>query len=66
MPTIEIFRTTKGWRADFKDDKNMLDLFGTTVIPTCFTARAEESVVFTEIQRLNPHCNVVVNRSRYT
>ena len=64
MAIIEVFRTATGWHADFKDDKDMLDILNTTVIPTCFTARAEESVVFTEIQRLNPHCNVIVNRSR--
>ena len=64
-PVIEVFRTATGWVADFKDDKDMLELFNTTVIPTCFTARAEEYVVLAEIERLNPHCNVVLNRSRY-
>ena len=65
MKSIEVFRTSKGWMADFIGDEEMQELFETTVIPTCFTARAEESVVFAEIQRLNPHCNVILNRSRY-
>lgn len=60
MKQIRLFKTAKGWMADFVGDPDMLDLFGTTIIPTAFTAQADQMQVFKEISNLNPQCEVIL------
>ena len=60
MKTIELFNTPRGWMADFINDAEMLDLFGTTIIPTAHTTQADVAHVIREIQALNPHCTVTL------
>ena len=60
VKTIELFKTPKGWMADFINDAEMQELFGTTIIPTAYTAQADVAHVMREIQALNPHCAVAL------
>mgnify|MGYP000042840099 FL=1 len=60
MKQIRLFKTTKGWMADFVGDKDMLELFGSTIVPTAFTAQADQMFVLKEISNLNPHCEVIL------
>jgi hypothetical protein len=41
-------------------EAELLDLFGTTALPTCFTSLAPAAEVQREIARLNPDCIVEV------
>jgi hypothetical protein len=54
MDTIILHHTPTGWMADFKDDERVRRLFGGTMIPTAFTARAPAQQVLQAIQSLNP------------
>ena len=60
MKQIRLFKTANGWMADFVGDSEIQSLFGTTIIPTAFTAQANQWDVFKEISRLNPQCEVVL------
>lgn len=39
---------------DGEPDMSLVDLFGTHILPTAFTAKASGEYVLTEIQRMNP------------
>lgn len=57
---ITLIRTQDGWLADFEDDASIRAAFGTTCIPTAFTARAGSIFVQARIQQLNPQAIVRV------
>lgn len=48
------------WIADHMGDLRVLDLFGTTIIPTAFTSAASPEFVRDQIQYLNPKKMVVL------
>lgn len=56
--TIILTPTLKGWMAtqliDGEPDMSLVDLFGTHILPTAFTAQASGEYVLCEIQRMNP------------
>lgn len=60
MKSIELYWSPQGWLADFVADAGVKRAFGTTLIPTAFTARAKAHVVLAAIQRRNPDCAVIV------
>mgnify|MGYP001604594571 CR=1 FL=1 len=60
MNKIELYWTPQGWAADFVGDREIRRSFGTTLIPTAFTARAKADVVLAAIERLNPAAMVEV------
>lgn len=62
MNRIELFKTNQGWMADFQGPQaeEIRRLFGTSVIPTPFTAQAESANVMANIQSKNPDCIVVL------
>lgn len=57
---IDLYWAPQGWLADFVGDERVQDAFGTTLIPTAFTARATVEVVQAAIAKLNPGCDVRV------
>jgi len=59
---IVLRKTTNGWMADWQGPHSdeVKSLFGTTVLPTCYTARAEPDLVLSAIRKLNPDCAVVL------
>jgi len=59
---ITLTRTSQCWLARFEGPQavRIQELFGTTVLPTAFTAHAEPGTVQREIERLNPECRVLV------
>lgn len=57
---IELYWSPQGWLADFVGDAGIKRSFGTTLIPTAFTARAKADVVLDAISRLNPSAIVSV------
>lgn len=60
MKQIRLFKTATGWMADFNGDRDIVDLFGTSIVPTAFTAQADQMQVLKEISNLNPQCEVVL------
>lgn len=61
MKQIRLFKTANGWMTDFVGDSEIQSLFGTTIIPTAFTAQADSQDVIEEISRLNPRYEVVLS-----
>lgn len=59
METMKLFKTATGWNVQ-TDNQNTIDLFGTDVLPTGFTEKADAETVLTEIKGLNPLANVVL------
>lgn len=59
---ITLIRTTTGWSARFSGDAGQYirSLFGTDIIPTAFTLKAEASKVEREIRAQWPKCIVTV------
>jgi hypothetical protein len=60
---IRLYRTPTGWIADMSaaaDAQRIGQLFGTTHIPTPYTAQAPAQVVRAEIARLNPEERVLI------
>lgn len=52
----------QAYHADYSstdEADDMRRLFGTTIIPTAFTANADPTMVQAEIQRLNPQYDVM-------
>lgn len=60
MKEIKLFKTESGWMADFVGDEEVKAAFGTTVIPTAFTAKAPAREVVNTLVMLNPECAVSV------
>lgn len=60
MKTIELYLTNQGWMANHIGDEEIRSLFGTTIIPTAFTSKAQADTVQAKIAALNPDKNVVV------
>jgi len=60
MKRIEIRSHRDGWFADFCHDEEIRKLFGATILPTPFTARAPIERVLAEIRRLNPGAAVSI------
>ena len=56
MTTITLYRGTDCWLAQWsgEDAAEIKRLFGTDILPTAFTNRAESSEVFAAIQGNNP------------
>ena len=57
---IELFVVPAGWFARFVGDEKIIELFNTDTLPTAFTAAANESVVLSAIQKMNPNHDVQV------
>ena len=49
-----------GWFADFHNDEEIRQLFGSTVLPTAYTANAAPLVVLHAIRKLNPGLRVTI------
>ena len=49
-----------GWFADFHHDEKIRQLFGSTILPTAYTANAAPLVVLVAIQKLNPGIRVTI------
>ena len=62
MKEIVLNHTPKGWMAEFRGDERqtIINLFGTAILPTGFTARANHTSVQAEIERKNPGYKVWV------
>ena len=52
----------RGWMAQFVDDSEIKELFGTDTLPLPFTSESAASEVKGEVERLNPGCMVEVRR----
>jgi len=61
MKTITLSRRAQGWMATFKNDAEVLALFGTDTLPTSYTTEAETNEVVSAIQRLNPDAIIKVS-----
>lgn len=59
MATIKLRNENTGWCAQFVNDANIVELFGTDTLPTAFTAAAPFELVRSEIQKLNPNHDVI-------
>lgn len=57
MELMELYKTDTGWICRCDSNK---DIFGTTDIPTPFTAQANSKQVLDAIKKLNPSCNVIL------
>jgi hypothetical protein len=56
---IKIWLFRDGWMADFEGNEEVRALFGTTVIPTAYTARMTREEVIKELTALNPDYRVI-------
>ena len=56
MNQITLSHTAQGWMAEYHGEERatIVNLFGTAIIPSGFTARATWQYVKREIERLNP------------
>lgn len=59
METMKLFRGIDGWNVR-TDNQRTIELFGTDVLPTGFTERAEAETVLNRIKELNPDADVVL------
>lgn len=57
--TIKLFIDNGHWMATFSEPE-IVELFGTDTIETAFMAAASAERVLSEIQALNPDCNVTI------
>lgn len=57
--TIELFLSPTGWMSRTNDPETF-KLFGTDVLPTAFTAKADAAVVLARIKELNPRASVKI------
>lgn len=66
MKQIELRRTTTGWTAtmmiDGAPDQDIVNLFGTHILPTSYTARASQDDVVLGISNLNRDAAIWVAR----
>jgi hypothetical protein len=63
MGTIRLYQAADVWMADFSgahDAAEIRDLFGTTALPTPYSARILSSVVQDAVRRKNPGYRVLV------
>jgi hypothetical protein len=51
---IKVWWSSNGWLADFVGDEEIQELFGTTLIPTAFTAQSRKEIVIQSLKELNP------------
>ena len=58
MKQIDLRLTETGWVANFVGNEEVRRSFGTTVIPTAFTAHADPQRVLQVIRTLNPGVEV--------
>jgi len=56
--SLRIFRNAQGWAVEFVDDPTIQSLFGSTILPTPYTAAMPAMNVLKKIQELNPECIV--------
>lgn len=65
---IVLIKTQKGWMAEYfgKDAyvEKIINLFGTHILPTAFTAAAPAHQVLSAIQQLNPTADVWLDNER--
>ena len=70
MRAIKLYLKGDTWVADWVDDTSILELFGTTKLPTMFRAPMPAERVRTIIQHLNPEHKVTLQQpamwSRFT
>ena len=63
MKTLRLKKGPDAWYVDFAETEQaarIRDLFGTTVIPTPFTASADAARVISAVAKLNPGYAVVL------
>lgn len=64
MKTIRLEKVRSGWLAatfiDGKPDPEQMRLFGTHVLPTCWTSAAQIDEVMNGIRKLNPEAQVTL------
>jgi hypothetical protein len=60
MKTIKLLCGPTGWSAWHKGDAEVVQLFGTDILPTAYTDSAPAEMVCREIQKLNPDKLVVL------
>lgn len=58
LKLITLRNTPQGWTANYHGDAEIFDLFGTTELPTAYTARARPGFVLERISALNPQAVV--------
>jgi len=56
---IRIWASGNGWLAEMVDDQDVLELFGTSMIPTAYTLEMPLEEVISRVQALNPDCRVI-------
>lgn len=63
---IQLFKSNGQWIADHAGPiaTQVIELFGTSQIPTAFTDKTPESVVVDVIKTGNPDCTVTVSKLR--
>lgn len=66
MNRIQLFKTPQGWMTNWKGPHaaEVRRLFGTTILPTGFTDKAEPAEVLKAIIELNPGVEVFVGSDR--
>ena len=64
MKKIYIWKEDKCWVAEFIDDWEIFDLFGTFILPTPFTEKAPVELVIGELAAKNPECIIEVKQDR--
>ena len=61
--TLVLSRNHTGWNVDFRDSfeaSEIVRLFGTTILPTPFTASASLETVLRNVQAQNPSARIIV------
>jgi hypothetical protein len=59
MELIEVYKNGGHWVAKYNNPE-IVELFGTDVLPTAFTESASADLVYSELQARNPDCNILV------
>lgn len=55
---IRVFKTSTGWNADFVGDQEIMDTFGSTMLPIPFTVLADAKTVMADVTARNPTATV--------
>jgi len=64
MGTIRVFRASQGYMVNLHNAHNanqVLDLFGSFVLPTAYTLEADPDMVETSLTKLNPNDVIVMD-----
>lgn len=61
MKIVTIEKGHNCWMADFGDDPEMMELFGTGLIPTPYTLHMPAEEVCTRLEALNPGYTVLIS-----